>query len=212
MIANRIQAGEIQVGLAAGVESMSHTPMGSIAAPEEGRMIESYATLPPAARDCLLPMGVTSDTVAKKSQLERHELDEFAVQSHRKAAAAQREGKFQSEIVPVGTVSQDDGIRSDCNIETLSKLRPLFSLTGSTTAGNASQTTDGAAAVLLMTRKEARRRNLPVLAKWIGYAVSGVPPSIMGIGPAYAIPAADKLGGTIVVPERDSATKEEVDA
>ena len=129
------------------------------------------------AMDCLLPMGITSENVVAEYGLQRSKLDEFAVQSH------------QSEIVPVGRVSKDDGIRPKTSMKILGKLKPVFKENGVTTAGNSSQTTDGAAAVLLMTRAEAQRRGLKILGVWRGYAVKGVEPRIMGIGPAVAIPA-----------------------
>lgn len=141
------------------------------------------------AMDCLLPMGITSENVVAEYGLQRSKLDEFAVQSHQKAARAQAAGKFQSEIVPVGRVSKDDGIRPKTTMKILGKLKPVFKENGVTTAGNSSQTTDGAAAVLLMTRAEAQRRGLKILGVWRGYAVKGVEPRIMGIGPAVAIPA-----------------------
>lgn len=141
------------------------------------------------AMDCLIPMGVTSENVVEKYGLQRNKLDAFAVQSHQKAAAARASGKFQREIVPVGNVARDDGIRPQTTAEILGRLKPVFKEGGVTTAGNSSQTTDGAAAVLLMTRAEANRRGLPILGVWRGYAVKGVPPRVMGIGPAVAIPA-----------------------
>lgn len=187
-IANAIRSGEISIGIGAGVESMSMFPMNKMKLPEnpvDWEVMKQHR----AAMDCLIPMGATSDTVVHKYGLERHELDAFAVESHKKAAKAQRDGKFEAEIVPVGQVTQDDGIRPQTTLAVLSKLKPVFTPTGATTAGNSSQTTDGAAAVLLMTRAEARTRRLPILATWRGFAVRGVPPSIMGIGPAVAIPA-----------------------
>lgn len=141
------------------------------------------------AMDCLIPMGVTSENVVEKYGLQRNKLDAFAVQSHQKAAAARASGKFQREIVPVGNVARDDGIRPQTTAEILGRLKPVFKEGGVTTAGNSSQTTDGAAAVLLMTRAEANMRGLPILGVWRGYAVKGVPPRVMGIGPAVAIPA-----------------------
>mmetsp|Transcript_30338 Transcript_30338/g.69930 ORF Transcript_30338/g.69930 Transcript_30338/m.69930 type:complete len:249 (+) Transcript_30338:2-748(+) len=148
------------------------------------------------AMDCLTPMGVTSDNVVKEYKLRRSELDAFSVGSHHKAANAQAMGKFDNEIVPVGDVTKDDGIRPKTTHEILSKLKPVFDKkSGVTTAGNSSQTTDGAAAVLLMTRSEAMQRGLPILGVWRGFAVKGVPPRIMGIGPAYAIPAVLKQTG-----------------
>ena len=145
------------------------------------------------AMDCLTPMGVTSENVVEKYHLSREQLDQFSVESHQKASKAQASGKFASEIIPVRHggiyVTQDDGIRPQTSLEVLSRLYPVFKDGGVTTAGNSSQTSDGAAAVLLMTRAEAERRNLPILGIWVGYAVKGVPPRIMGIGPAVAIPA-----------------------
>ena len=131
------------------------------------------------AMDCLIPMGQTSENVVEKYGLERSKLDAFALLSHQKAAAARSLGKFQKEIVPVGNVTQDDGIRPGTTMEVLGKLKPVFKEGGSTTAGNSSQTTDGAAAVLLMTRGEAEQRKLPILGVWRGYAVKGVEPRIM---------------------------------
>ena len=148
----------------------------------------------PSAMDCLIPMGVTSENVVETYHLQRSQLDQFAAQSHQKAARAQAAGKFSAEIVPVRIdaggifVTQDDGIRPQTTEQILAKLKPVFKENGVTTAGNSSQTTDGAAAVLLMSRAEAQRRALPILGVWRGYAVKGVPPHIMGIGPAVAIP------------------------
>ena len=186
-IANAIRAGEITVGIGSGVECMSQFPMGAMKLPPNAA---HWPTMQqhPAAMDCLLPMGITSDTVVHTYGLQRSDLDAFATRSHAKAAAAQAAGKFQHETVPVGNVTHDDGIRPQTTPAILSRLRPVFSPTGATTAGNSSQTTDGAAAVLLMTRREARRRGLAVQAVWRGFAVAGVPPKVMGIGPAVAIP------------------------
>jgi acetyl-CoA acyltransferase 1 len=187
-VANAIAAGDIDIGIGAGVESMSLTPMNKMTLPEGSlnwNIVKQHAT----AMDCLLPMGVTSDTVAKEYGLERHALDAFAAESHAKAARAQTAGKFEAEIVPVRSVTIDDGIRPTTTPAILSKLKPAFTPHGVTTAGNSSQTTDGAAAVLLMRRSEAVRRGLVVLAIWKGHAVKAVPPHLMGIGPAVAIPA-----------------------
>jgi acetyl-CoA acyltransferase 1 len=187
-IANAIRSGEIDIGIGAGVESMSQTPMNKMTLPEgslDWNVMKHHST----AMDCLLPMGVTSDTVVKEYGLERQALDAFAAESHAKAARAQAAGKFEAEIVPVRSVSRDDGIRPTTTTAILSKLKPAFTPHGSTTAGNSSQTTDGAAAVLLMRRSEAVRRGLVVLAIWKGHAVKAVPPRLMGVGPAVAIPA-----------------------
>lgn len=187
IIANSIVSNEITIGIGAGVESMSQNPMKSMSLPHCIDW-ESFQQSQDAM-NCLLPMGVTSDTVIQKYGLLRHELDQFAMLSHKKAAAAVSAGKFKKEIVKCNDITQDDGIRHATDLLSLSKLKPAFTPTGSTTAGNSSQMTDGAAAVLLMKRKEAVRRNLPILAIWRGFAIAGVPPEIMGIGPAYAIPA-----------------------
>ena len=141
------------------------------------------------AMECLTPMGVTSENVVEAYGLQRDALDRFAMDSHRKASQARAAGKFHAEIVPIGKIAHDDGIRPQTSMEILGKLKAVFKENGVTTAGNSSQTTDGAAAVLLMTRAEAMRRNLPILGVWRGYAVKGVPPKVMGIGPAVAIPA-----------------------
>lgn len=143
------------------------------------------------AMDCLIPMGVTSENVSKKYHLDRRTLDEFAAKSHQKAAKAQSLGKFKSEIIAVGDIVQDEGIRPTTTADKLAKLSPIFDKeNGTTTAGNSSQLTDGAAAVLLMSREEAVKRNLPILGVFRSFAVEGVPPKVMGIGPVYAIPSA----------------------
>ena len=185
-IANSIAAKEITIGIGAGVESMSFYPMNKMKPIEvDWKAAWNNKT----AMDCLLPMGITSENVTKKYGLQRHVMDEFAALSHQKAAAAQRDGKFVQEIIPVvGTICHDDGIRPQTTYEILSKLQPVFHPQGLTTAGNSSQTTDGAAAVLFMTRFQAKQWNLPILAIWRGYCTAGVPPHVMGIGPAVAIP------------------------
>ncbi|KAL7562355.1 hypothetical protein ACA910_020433 [Epithemia clementina (nom. ined.)] len=194
-IANSVALEETKIGIGAGVESMSFHPMNKLK-PIDVDWNSAWQNK--TAMDCLLPMGVTSENVVKKYGLKRHVLDEFAALSHQKAGAAQASGKFDKEIVPVGTVRQDDGIRPSTTRAILSMLKPVFSQQGLTTAGNSSQTTDGAAAVLFMTRAEAKRRNLSILGVWRGYCTAGVPPSIMGIGPAIAIPKVlDQVGLTV---------------
>jgi acetyl-CoA acyltransferase 1 len=196
-IASSIAMKEITIGIGGGVESMSFYPMNSIKPPDVDWNVMKDPNNK-AAMDCLIPMGITSDNVVNKYGLTRTDLDSFAMESHQKAARAQSEGRFYKEIVPVGDVTQDDGVRPQTNMEILSKLKPVFSETGKTTAGNASQTTDGAAACLLMTRAEADRRRLPILGVWRGYTVQAVPPKIMGIGPAVAIPHVLKQTGLSV--------------
>ncbi|GAA5839225.1 hypothetical protein JCM5353_008542 [Sporobolomyces roseus] len=197
-IALQIAAGQIDIGIGAGVESMT---MGYGAGVMPEKFSESVLENEGAA-DCLLPMGITSENVAAQYNVTRDAQDAFAAASFQKAAAAQKAGKFKDEIVPVKTkvtdpktgdeheitVSEDDGIRAGVTKESLSKLKPVFSKTGSTHAGNASQVSDGAAAVLLTRRSKAKELGLPILAKFCCCAVAGVEPKVMGIGPAFAIP------------------------
>jgi acetyl-CoA acyltransferase 1 len=168
------------------------------------------------ATDCLLPMGITSENVASDYNVSREKQDAFAALSFQRAAAAQAAGKFKDEIVPVRTswtdpkteekkvvvVDADDGIRAGVTAESLAKLKPAFTKTGSTHAGNASQVSDGAAAVLLVRRSVANRLRLPIVGKFVGATAVGVPPRIMGVGPLYAIPK---------VLEKAGLTKEDVD-
>jgi acetyl-CoA acyltransferase 1 len=152
--------------------------------------------------------SITSENVAAEFNVTRQKQDAFAASSHIKATAAQKNGWFNEEIVPLEAtvidkdgnestviVDKDDGIRSETTAEKLSKLRPAFDEHGTTTAGNASQVSDGAAAVLLMKRKTAEKYGLPIVGKYITSAVVGVPPKIMGVGPAYAIPVAVERAG-----------------
>lgn len=204
-VACAIRAGVIDAGIGAGVESMS---FGGGVAPKPGEPPK----IPPMnlnevmdnklARDSLIPMGITSETVAERYGITREEQDAMAADSHNKALRAQREGWFDAEIVPVtvthededGTekqvvVTKDDGPRPGSTPARLAKLRPAFKPGGCTTAGNASQVSDGAAAVLLMRRDKATRLGLPVLGAFRGFRVVGVAPDEMGVGPAVAIPA-----------------------
>lgn len=205
-VANMIKAGEISIGIGGGAESMSMFDMNSAVQPP---LPESAFKIPDAA-NTVIPMGITSDNVVKQFNLSRKKLDEFSASSHAKAAAAQKAGNFNEEIVPIKTivndkgtpkeviVSKDDGIRPETTVETLQKLRPAFNKEGGTTAGNSSQITDGAAVVLLASRKAAEANNLPILARWLGFAAVGVPPEIMGVGPAYAIPRALEIAGLTI--------------
>lgn len=155
---------------------------------------EEISNLPVAA-DCQIPMGITSENVAEAFKITRQEQDQFALLSHKKAAKAQSSGLFKDEIVPIGNCDSDDGIRPETSIESLNKLKTSFKDNGTTTAGNSSQISDGAAGVLLMLRSKAEELKLPILGKFLGFNVSGVPPKIMGIGPAVAIPAVLKQTG-----------------
>lgn len=157
------------------------------------------------AQACLLPMGITSENVAEKFGVSRAVQDDFALQSQLKAAKAQQNGLFKDEIVAVQTkivnedgssknitVDSDDGIRGDTTLASLTKLRPAFKKDGSTTAGNSSQVSDGAAAVLMCSRRKAKQLGLKPQLRVRSFAVVGVPPEVMGIGPAFAIPEALK--------------------
>ncbi|KAJ3037683.1 3-ketoacyl-CoA thiolase, peroxisomal [Rhizophlyctis rosea] len=194
-IASAIAAGYIDIGIGAGVESMSMY-YGPGAMPTD--LSPEILNYGPAA-DVLITMGQTSENVAAEFRISREEQDKFALRSHNLAAKAQQEGLFDEEIVPVtlpdGTVvTKDDGIRPT-TLENLAKLRPAFGKNGTTTAGNASQITDGAASVLLMRRSTAEKLGYRPLARWLGFSVIGVPPRIMGIGPEKAIPAVLKQVG-----------------
>jgi acetyl-CoA acyltransferase len=157
-------------------------------------------------------MGLTAEHVAKKFNISREEQDQFSYESHQKAAAAIKEGKFKAEIVPINVkeifvdennkkktrefvVDTDEGVRPDTTLEALSKLKPVFALGGTVTAGNSSQTSDGAAFVIVMSEKMVNQLNLKPVARMLGYAAAGVDPSIMGIGPVAAVPKALRISG-----------------
>jgi acetyl-CoA acyltransferase len=202
--AERVMLGHSDTVIAGGVESMSLVPM-------MGHVIRPNAKLAEEAPEYYMSMGHTAEQVAMKYGVSREDQDAFAVRSHQRAAKAIREGKFKEEIVPVEvTVSkiennklvektilfeEDEGVRPDTNMEALAKLRPAFSINGTVTAGNASQMSDGAAAVMVMDREKAESLGLKPLGKFRSFAVAGVPPEVMGIGPVAAIPKALKLAG-----------------
>jgi len=204
-VVNQINANQIDIGIAGGVESMSQSNMQDGLNPEK---LSDAIFENEGARNCLIPMGLTSENVVEKFGLKREDLDKFSVESHQKAFKAQKEGWTKDEIVPVNTilkdkdgnakqvvVSLDDGIRGDASMEMLSKLKPAFKKDGITTAGNSSQVTDGAAAVLVCRRSKVKELGLTPIARFISYGVAGCPPEIMGIGPAFAIPQALKQCG-----------------
>ncbi|QIZ10484.1 acetyl-CoA C-acetyltransferase [Priestia megaterium] len=203
--AQGIMLGHTDTAIAGGAESMSMIPM-------MGHVVRPNIKLAETAPQYYMGMGHTAEQVAMKYGISREDQDAFAVRSHQRAAKAIAEGKFVDEIVPVDVTirtvgndnklvektiqfSQDEGVRPDTNLQTLGKLRPAFSVTGSVTAGNASQTSDGAAALLVMDREKAEALGLKPLAKFRSFAVGGVPPEIMGVGPVVAIPKAVKLAG-----------------
>jgi acetyl-CoA acyltransferase 1 len=199
-IANQIQAGEIECGLAVGIESMSNHP------PETWDFSAEVKGANQEADDCKMPMGWTSENVAGDFKISREKMDAFAARSQQRAAAAQSSGRFDAEIFPITvpdgqggykTVRADDGIRAGTTAEALGKIRPAFPdwAPSHTTGGNASQITDGAAGLVLMRRSLANKLGKKVVAKYVATSVSGLPPRIMGIGPALAIPKVLELTG-----------------
>lgn len=203
-VAANIRAGMYDIGIAAGCESMTNNPMGEAMGEINDKVFEH-----PVAATCLNTMGQTSENVAKKFGISRQTQDQMAVESHAKALKATAAGYFKNEIVPVTTiftdsktdeektitVTQDDGPRKGTTLEKLGRLRAAFGEGGTTTAGNASQVSDGAAACLVMTRKKAAELGLTPLGTFRSFTVVGVKPEIMGIGPAAAIPPALATAG-----------------
>ncbi|GKV67328.1 MULTISPECIES: acetyl-CoA C-acetyltransferase [unclassified Sporosarcina] len=203
--AERIMLGHSEAIIAGGVESMSMIPM-------MGNTIRPNVKLAEEAPEYYMGMGHTAEQVAQKYEISREDQDAFAVESHRRAEAAIKAGKFVDEIVPVEVTKRfvgpdgkyqektslfemDEGVRPGTTPEVLGKLRPAFAAKGSVTAGNASQTSDGAATVLVMDSELAEKRGLKPMAKFLSFAVGGVPPEIMGIGPIEAVPKALKIAG-----------------
>ncbi|MEN9438528.1 MAG: hypothetical protein RIR09_3183 [Pseudomonadota bacterium] len=208
MAADRIRVGEADVMIAAGVESMSMVPMSGNSPSLSPAMFDNDENIGIA-----YGMGLTAEKVANQWKVSREAQDAFAVESHRRALAAQAAGHFAAEITPVDvidrspnlqtgeviekrrTVSLDEGARADTSMEGLGKLRAVFSARGSVTAGNSSQTSDGAGALILASEKAVKQYGLTPLAKFVSFASKGVPPHIMGIGPIEAIPAALRYAG-----------------
>jgi acetyl-CoA acyltransferase len=202
MAADEIAQGRAEVALAGGTESMSLIPMG-------GHKIAPNPTLLERYPDSYLGMGITAELVAKKYGIDREQSDAFALASHRKALAAIEAGHFKEEIVPftvtlppenggkpkTATFDIDEGPRKDTDMDSLAKLRPAFAAAGLVTAGNSSQMSDGAAAAVVMSLEKAKALGLPPLARFVTFAVAGVPPEIMGIGPVEAIPKALRQAG-----------------
>ena len=204
-IANAIRSGMIEIGVGSGVESMS-LQYGPGAVTEFSELLESH----PESRNCKVPMGVLSEQMAKDRSISREDQDAFAASSYQKAFKAQKAGKFDQEIEPltnvkwidpktddekVITVAKDDGIRDGITSESLAKIKPAFAKDGSIHAGNASQISDGAAAVLLMKRSTAERLGQTIIGKFVSSSVVGVKPLLMGIGPWKAIPKALQKAG-----------------
>lgn len=208
MAADRIRVGEAEVMIAAGVESMSMVPMGGNKPSLSPLIFERDENIGIA-----YGMGLTAEKVAQQWKISREDQDAFAAESHRRALAAIEAGHFAAETTPFEiierlpnladgsiserrrTVSVDEGPRKDTSIEGLAKLKPVFAAKGSVTAGNSSQTSDGAGALIVASEAAVKRFGLTPLARFVSFAVRGVPPEIMGIGPIEAIPAALKLAG-----------------
>ena len=202
-VANQIKTGMIDIGIGAGVESMT-TQYGPAAVTEFSDLLESH----PEGANCKVPMGVLSDNMAKDLGISRASQDAFAASSYQKAEKAQKAGLFDEEITPLKvkfedkdgevkeiTVSKDDGIRPGMTAEGLAKIRPAFAKDGSIHAGNASQISDGAAAVLLMRRSVAEKLGQKIIGKYVAASIVGVKPLLMGQGPWKAIPKALDLAG-----------------
>lgn len=203
--AEKIMLGHAEVMVAGGVESMSRVPMGGHKVAPNPWLMEHYP-------EAYMNMGHTAEEVARRFQISRQEQDQFAVESHRRAARAIQAGRFKDEIVPVevteyvtdenGQVKKrqfvfdtDEGVRPETTTEILATLKPVFHVDGTVTAGNSSQTSDGAAALVVMSREKAEALNLEPLLIFRSFAVAGVDPDIMGIGPVEAVPKALRLAG-----------------
>ncbi|MGH9915519.1 MAG: thiolase family protein, partial [Pyrinomonadaceae bacterium] len=204
LAAERIRSGSAETIVAGGLESMSMIPMS-------GNTFRPNPELAIEYPDFYLNMGLTAENLAQKYGVTRQEQDQFALRSHVGAAAAQDSGKFDEETVPVNVsidnygngkktqheilFKRDEGIRRDTSFEALAKLKPAFQTGGTVTAGNSSQMSDGAAAVVVMSDASAERLGVKPLARFVSYATAGCPPEEMGIGPVFAIPKALKMAG-----------------
>ncbi|MBE7515372.1 MAG: acetyl-CoA C-acyltransferase [Chloracidobacterium sp.] len=205
LAAERIMTGGADAIIAGGLETMSMIPMGGNAFRPNPRLADTYP-------DYYLNMGLTAENLARKYEITREQADEFSYNSHMKALAAIREGKFTDEIVPVNvfideidekgrvrrkeaSFAQDEGPRADTSLEGLAKLKPVFHASGTVTAGNSSQMSDGAAAAVVMSADKASELGLKAMARFVSFATAGCLPEEMGIGPVYAIPKALKLAG-----------------
>ena len=202
--AYEIMVGSTEVMIAGGVEFMSQVPIMGLTPSPNPYLVEHNP-------QAYTSMGLTAENVAEKFKISREDQDRFALSSHQKAAKAIKEGKFKEEVFPIpakvreikdGTVvvkevvfDTDEGVRYDASLEGLATLKPVFKAKGTVTAGNSSQTSDGAAAVVLMSREKAGALKLKPMAVFRSFAVAGVPPEIMGVGPAYAVPKALKKAG-----------------
>ena len=200
MAAEKIRSGGADLIIAGGSESMSLLPMSGHKFAPNPWLVDNHPQI-------YMGMGLTAEEVYRKYNVSREDQDQFSYRSHQNALKAQAEGRFDDEIVPLevdattpngtkkGVFKKDEGPRADTSLEALGKLRPVFHVAGTVTAGNSSQTSDGAAAAIVMSEKKARELGLKPMARFVSFAVGGVPPEIMGIGPVVAIPKALKLAG-----------------
>jgi acetyl-CoA acyltransferase len=204
LAAQQIMAGMGDAIVAGGAESMSMVPMA-------GHHFAPNPALAELNPDVYLGMGLTAENLVQQYGISREEQDAFALRSHQRAIAAQDAGRFTQEIVPIDVENvwfengkqrrettvfdADEGPRRDTSAQALAKLKPVFAANGTVTAGNSSQTSDGAAAVLVMSREKADALGLTPLARFVSFAVAGVPPEIMGIGPVAAVPKALRMAG-----------------
>jgi acetyl-CoA acyltransferase len=200
MAAEKIRSGGAEIVIAGGSESMSLLPMSGHKFAPNPWMVDHIPAI-------YMGMGLTAEEVYRKYNVSREDQDQFSYRSHQNALKAQAEGRFDDEIVPLevdhttpkgtkkSTFNKDEGPRADTSLEALGKLRPVFHAAGTVTAGNSSQTSDGAAAAIVMSAKKAAELGLKPMARFVSFAVGGVPPEIMGIGPVVAIPKALKLAG-----------------
>ncbi len=203
LAAERVRGGGAEIILAGGTESMSMIPMTGYKLAPNPWIVDNLPEL-------YMGMGLTAECVRKKYGVTREDADQFALRSHQNALKAQTSGNFDDEIVPVEvkttvmngkpahstiTFKKDEGPRADSSLEALGKLKPAFQAGGIVTAGNSSQTSDGAAAAIVMSERKAEELGLKPMARFVSFAVGGVPPEIMGIGPMVAIPKALKLAG-----------------
>jgi acetyl-CoA acyltransferase len=204
MAADRIRVGGAHIMLAGGSESMSMTPFG-------GRDFAPNPWFVDHRPEVYMNMGLTAETIQRKWGVSREEADQFAYRSHQKALAAQAAGNFDEELVPVAvetttmngtkpktsttSFGKDEGPRADTSLEALAKLKPVFHAHGTVTAGNSSQTSDGASIALVMSAERAQELGLKPKARFVSFATGGVPPEVMGIGPVVAIPKALALAG-----------------
>jgi acetyl-CoA acyltransferase len=204
LAADSVMAGRAEVAVGGGTESMSMIPMGGNKISANPWLVNNYP-------DAYLSMGLTAERLAKRFGITREMADEFSLNSHKKALAAIQAGKFEDEIVPVSvsfttpngskpkrmeiTFKVDEGPRADTSMEALGSLRPAFHAKGTVTAGNSSQTSDGAAAAVLMTAEKAQQLGIKPLVRVVSFATAGYLPEEMGLGPVYAIPKALKMAG-----------------